>query len=223
MPFPNEHYHLTFGGPLGVSGEEWSIGLRMSSTLTTDTREAEETALTNLLAALSTAWGQTGSPVGSQAKLTWAKYNRIGLDGKYLRDYTNVLDRAPVGGNTASAYPFQCSLVVTLRTSSSRGLASKGRMFLPIPRWPLMGPDNTLASGEQESALTWVTTLLNGINAAEGSGRVVVASKVREGAELRVRSVDIGSVVDTMRSRRHKLPEIRVAGDLVGADDGGDF
>lgn len=225
MAFPAPHYVFTFGGPLGTQ-EQWSTSLRLSGFTAAGDEEGEQTALAALMAKVNAAWGGSQQiVVSSAAPVTWGKYNHVGVDGKYTQQYTNVLDQAPVGGSQPAKFPPQVSLVVTLRTAAARGLASKGRIFLPSPSIPHTGSDVTIAANHTETVAVWAQSLINGINEVPDVGGVIVASKVRTGAMRAVTSIDVGSVFDTMRSRRAKLLEARhalpVTGDLDGG--GGDF
>jgi hypothetical protein len=113
--------------------------------------------------------------------------------------------------------------VVTLRTGNQRGLARTGRIYLPVPH---LAPDvetGHLSPSQTASAATWAGGLISALNAAPGVGDVVVCSAVGTGAIRRVTSVDVGSVIDTMRSRRGALKEARSAGPVTVSTGTGDF
>lgn len=223
MAFTGEHYYFTFGGPLG-NQEQWSSGLRLDSANNSGLTQAqEEAALLDLSTKLRTAWAQATNPSGSTAGLTWEKANLVGADGKYVRDYTNVIDHAQVVSPNASAYPLQVSMAITLTTAAERGLASKGRIFMPAPWQPLSGPDKTWSTAQSLVAANWMAALINSINDANALGNVVVASSTRTGATRSVRGVSVGSVPDTMRSRRNKQQEIRIVNTTEITQTGGDF
>lgn len=224
MPFSSEHYYLTFGGPLG-NQEQWSCGLRLDSANNNGlTQVDEEAALVIASTVLRTEWAKATNPSGSTAGLTWEKLNRIGVDGKYVNDYTNVLDHAQVNSPNASMYPLQVSMAATLTTAAERGLAAKGRLFLPAPWQPLSGPDKTWSTAQCQVAADWVATLIESLNNADLPGQVVIASSTRTGATRSVLGVNVGSVPDTMRSRRNKQAEIRITNQAtITPPIGGDF
>lgn len=222
MAFPQEHHYLTFGGPFG-SVEQWTVGLRFSGQPAAS-QAAELTQATALETVLKAEWAKAGNPVGNGALLAWLKWNRIGTDGRYVNDWTTVKDFAAVASSTAGvSYPNQVALVATLRTSKMRGLAKQGRIYLPSPKYSLQGADKTLSAANALEAATWVATLIHNLNQVDGVGTCYVMSAVREGAREAVRRVEVGTALDTMRSRRGKIIEQRSGFDVSGVASGVDF
>lgn len=217
MAYPSEHYLLAIGGPLG-SVEEWTMTLRLSAAFADDsTPDAEAAALTTLANLLDDHWVTSG-PISGGAKLGWAKYNRVGTDGRYLRQVTHMHEwSTPVFGPAARVYPHQLSLVATLHTAATRGLASKGRIYLPSPWYAVEGPDGTISSTNAQAAATWVARMIDIVNGVNAMGNVSVISKGSKddagnygpGVERSVTRVSVGTVYDTMRSRRGKVAEVR--------------
>jgi hypothetical protein len=216
MAFPGPHMLLVIGGKLGAA-EDWTMSLRIGE-FDAQTAAQETAAMGVLKTFIGTHWARSDIPISQGAKLGYIKYNQIGPDGKYVRSATNVSDYTPpiVGSNISPIYPFQVSLVATLETSVNRGLASKGRIFLPCPKYPSIGQNMTLDPANAALAAKWVADLITGINNSAGVGTVVVGSngfseKVpdRPGVFRNVTGVNVGTVFDTMRSRRHKLIEER--------------
>lgn len=206
MPYTSTHHLLSFGGTL-PGEEQFTMGLRLLG-LGSPSQEAEVTAVNAYADALKMWWGS--SPVISAgAALAWVKLNQIGLDGKYTRNYTNRVDIATplVGGGGPVRFPNQISLVASLLTNSSRGLAHKGRIFFPSPglnsQIETDGRVPAALSLTNASSIASLLNTLNGVTAAT----VVVMSNVREGAVKTVRGVEVGRVLDTMRSRRSSLDE----------------
>lgn len=223
--YPVEHYYLSFGGTIaGV--EEWSMGLRLSAALVTNDQLTEATALVGLSDVLKAQWALTSNPCRNDVILSWVKYNRIGVDGKYAKPYTNVLDLAPAvasGSSSATPMPLQIALVVTLETGFTRGLAHRGRIYLPGPKWPVTAPGMVLASAALDLTRDWVVSTLQAINAETNSGKLCVYSGVREGAVREITSVSIGNYYDTMRSRRGQVVEQRTVGTIPDTGGGGPF
>jgi hypothetical protein len=209
---------LTFGGPLFDGTEEWSCGLRLAGAgAEAASDEAADQVLCNSYAdAISTSWS-TKYISRPDAKLAWVKFNRVGLDGKYRFEYTLRKDfAAPVAGNGTSTdrFPAQISLVATLRTASRRGLANAGRIYLPAPS-TMLDSDGRIQAQQRGQVMQGVVHLLDGINAVDASLHIAIASKVRTGATKRVTRVEIGRVLDTMRSRRSSLVEDYAGTDLA--------
>lgn len=206
MPYPSVHYLTAFGGLL-PGGEGWSTSLRSTPNF------AGSTTVNDVAAAVSAWFVTTTSPVCRAATLTWVKHNAIGLDGKYQSQTTNLVEYAtPVlsGGPSSPQHPNQTALVATLETGLARGLAHRGRMFLPLPRYGLQA-DGRITAADALAAATSVAGLLSALNGVAGFGDVIVASNVREGAVNSVTAVSVGRVLDTVRSRRTSLGEERTA------------
>lgn len=207
MPFNVEHYLVAFGGPMYGSTEEWSCSLRANTTGASGT--SDQAVCDSLATLLSSKWSGGQFPVGgAKAQLGWVKYNRVGVDGKYLGGSTILKEVAPPVGAGATTYPPQVSLVATLETGLTRGLAHRGRMFLPVPRYAV-GADGRISATDANGAAAEVAALLTAMNGLAGFGTVVVASKTRAGDQRTVTGVTVGRVLDTMRSRRTSLGEER--------------
>lgn len=223
MPFPHAHYLFSFGGKLRTVDEQWTMGLRFPGDFSLSDQAGEQDLQDDLTAVLAAWWpnGISGAP----AHLEWTKFNRIGTDGKYVNNYSNTQYVEPgVPGGFASNYPNQIALVVTLETGLTRGLAHRGRLFFPTPRFNIEQATGKVAVGSMQTIADTVTTLLDNLNTAcagltgpAAPVRVSVASNVREGAFRPVTGVSVGDVLDTMRSRRTQLTEVRAVADLAAA------
>lgn len=158
-----------------------------------------------------------GANISSSAKLTGFKLNRIGVDGKYMEDFTREHTYAtPVAGGVAGPIPAQIALAITLRTAAERGRASKGRFYVPVPSViSTLGTDGrvTVAQGQQQanaarSLIQALNTALNGVTHGGFSDvRAGVVSKEGTGTQHLVITTSCGRVPDTIRSRRSKLVE----------------
>lgn len=210
MVYPSIHSLLVLSGPL-FTGERWSIGLRMTRVSPAASVQTDAARAAPIFAAVRNYWaGNFG--VGNQAKLDLIKVNTIATTGKYLHPWTILEEQippvSPQGG--ASAMPPQVSCVVTLETGATRGLASRGRIFLPAPI-ANVGTDGRMVAAPRDAILAGARGFINAVNGAAGGDRVIVASDVREGAARAVTSVAVGLVLDTMRSRRASLEEDRAS------------
>lgn len=218
MPYPSEHYLLAFGGPLR-GGEIWTMGLRMTAPSPPGGEGPTTAALDSLHAALKSWW--VGGISSNAAGLAWSKLNRILPSGKYADAYTIRKDEpTPVYRNVSVQYPNQIALVATLTTGLSRGMACRGRMFFPVPAVVMEDSDGRLSTASATAAATNVAALLNNLNAATGGCTVGIFSKgglSGVGASRPVTGVEVGRVLDTMRTRRSALIEARSAVALAAA------
>lgn len=206
--FAAPHNLLAFGGSLFSGLEEWSCTLRSTTTGTDD--DAGATAALAAIGDVVSLWVQGNPIMGAQARLGWLKFNRVGVDGKYLSNTTRLREFTPerVNASGGGNYPAQIALVATLETGAQRGLAHRGRIFLPCPRFGI-GVDGRITAEDAQTAATSVATLLGNLNSATGYGSTIVASRTRSGDQRVVTGVTVGRVLDTMRSRRTSLPEER--------------
>lgn len=119
----------------------------------------------------------------------------------------------PVGVQAGAFLPPQISCVATLQSTLPRGLASKGRMFLPGVNI-LLGSDGRIPAGSLSQLVTNFRTFINAANSVQDLGGVVVlasrgrgALPIAPGPIKAVSSVKIGNVYDTLRRRRNALVE----------------
>lgn len=194
-----------------AGGEEWSCSLR--STVLDPLPAGGLQTVCNSLATTLGNWFTAGSIVSNFAALGWVKFNQVGVDGKQLGSVTAFKDLAPVAaGSSSGTYPAQVALVATLETGLTRGLAHRGRIFLPSPKFPV-DADGRITQANADACATSVASLISSINAVTGYGSTIVASKgginQAAGDQRSVTGVTVGRVLDTMRSRRTSLPEER--------------
>lgn len=202
-------YEETFNTSLSIIPVGGTIGLPHPDEV--------ESALTTAIVQFWGGFSGTSAQITQRAVVTSYKLNLIGTDGRYFNDGpgNEVILSGTVGGG-AFAPPAQLATVATLRTTADRGLASKGRMFLPA----CAGYQDVDTNGQAAtSAATRVAGAVRqffiDINAAyaaaqsgdEALGRVGVASDKGVGQFRQVTKVAVGRVPDTMRSRRGKLDE----------------
>lgn len=226
MPFPRPHNYLQVIGDIQYAGvlEIWSFGLRIGSVDGTSgvaTGAASGTVLSDIKTDLAKWWNSMPTLFPTTTRLRAFKFNAIGPDGKYLSKTTSLGgdwgSAGLPGGSSTSALPPQCSVAVTLTTAGTRGLAAKGRIFLPPMVTGIVTSGGAMAAATAQSIQTNTATLLTdlnnwpGVDAAGDPGNVVVASAVREGSMQLVTGVSVGTVVDTQRRRRNALVEARSA------------
>lgn len=140
--------------------------------------------------------------------------NLIGTDGRYVDKFGTVehVLTTPAAGGGGAQYPPQVAAAVTLETNASRGLASKGRFYVPSPVGSFeTGPGLFSISAAANLAIR-ATTLVEDLNEELEGWTVAVVSGTRTGAARLVNRVSVGRVLDTIRSRRTSLVEDRQAG-----------
>lgn len=157
---------------------------------------------------VSRYFGNSSAPLSLQAALTQIKLNVIGVDGKYLYDDTIVHDfPTPVpGGGSANIAP-QLSLVVGTTTSAARGRAHAGRYYLPLPAGAPEAPSGVLSTTYQNAAANQAKLFLDTLNDALFPWHAGVVSNLGTGTQRNITGIRVGRVIDTMRSRREKIPE----------------
>lgn len=220
MPFPHPHHLLSFGGPHWGT-DEWSCGLRLSRRDPYESDAAQNAALAKYAEAIRLAWTDSTSPLGAlQSPLTWVKLNRIGLDGRYTSQKTYAQDLVAASSGSNAPYPPQVAMVATLETGAVRGLAHRGRIFLPSPILNISLADGHIPAATREGRAVAVASMIMRINDVEPFVSVIVGSQTREGALRYVNGVTIGSVLDTMRSRREQIREERTSAPVLPPSSG---
>lgn len=210
MAYPGNHLRLVVSGYL-PGGEAFSWGLNFHGNFSTP--DGPDVVPQAVIDAVTTFHTDTRVPVSDAAVLTMIKLNEIGPDGRYVSRSETVMHEFETGipGSGTPGLPNQCALAVTLRTAAKRGLAHSGRFYLPCLRG-LSLAGGQIQAGNAEMISDQVTVLLNSLNAALDPWRVSVLSDVRDGAARPVTHVEVGRVIDTMRSRRASIPEAYVTG-----------
>lgn len=221
MPYPGQFHRLVIYGSL--FSDIFNTSLTFVPVPQGDTTINEpDTALLNAFAPIIENWWNdttvaTGPSIIVQAQLRGFKLNRIGPDGRYVDPVTHEhVYPSPILGAVNSNLPPQNSPAVSLRTSVDRGLASKGRMYLPpVGAFASLSNDGRLSITQATELATAVRRLCSELNNAQNTwggggathGVVGIASDRGAGAFRIVSRVACGRVVDTIRSRRNALDE----------------
>lgn len=151
--------------------------------------------------------------MSSQAKCTMIKLNLIGTDGRYVGDDTVFHEFVPpVGSGANTGVAPQLSYVVGLETAATRGRASRGRFYLPLPADAVDPANGTLSTATQTSWKASVDPFLSAVNGAMAGWTLGVTSNIGAGTQRGVTNARYGRVLDTMRSRRDKFAESYIAG-----------
>jgi len=168
-----------------------------------------------LISAVQAFHAASPPSVSSAAKLETIKLNQIGLDGKYTSPTTVYHEfGSPIPGIGTTLMPAQVALAVSLTTPIKRGRAHAGRFYVPVPgilpiTWGGWSAPN------MNACLTNTKTFLNAVNTALDPHKLCVMSNIGAGTFQIVTGVRIGGVLDTIRSRRAKIPEQYVSATLA--------
>lgn len=213
MSYPHEVVRVTLSGDMYSGAEIWSTGFFMGFE-NADASPIIPQGLADVGAAFQTFFSAASSSVSNRFTFKQVKMARIAQDGRTIEDSAQYW--APTGNVTGAAtsghLPPQIALAVTLANSMPRGLATKGRMFLPGICTPVDATGH-LISSEAGAIATNLQTFFNSIyNDADLPGNPVLASLGRgvllQGGAIRnVVKIRVGNVYDTQRRRRNALVE----------------
>lgn len=213
MAYSEPFIKMSFGG--SVSGEDvWSNSLSLGSPETGVTQAAFDSLEPQQFeAALRAAYIGNGG-IANYESLSWIKLAYIGEDGKYIGEPKIYDFPTPAQGSASFNVPPQDSIVVSHLTEARRGLAYRGRTYLPAG-FADATSNGKLAAVVVTSLLTRFTTLFNAINnvATTQTGlpiKLIVNSNVRTGMSRYITAISIGNLVDTQRRRRNRLSETYV-------------
>jgi hypothetical protein len=215
MPQPTvRHLKIVFGGALegGGKADQWSCGLSMVGGPLFATFGLSQAFLDDISADVNTWWTAIRGQFQPIVKLSYVKANMIGANGLYEeQDKTWRKDFTPVAGSNGSngSTPWSTAVVVSLRTNAQRGLASKGRIYLPpvgvsvLTAQGLLDPSSRATIGNTTAQL--IKNLNNWPSAdPPGSPRVHVVSGggIQGGPTSReVTHLVVGDRLDTQRRR----------------------
>ena len=202
-----------FGSAFG-GDEEWSTGFYMGA-LSNDIVPPTQATADAFLTRWQTFFTAANSSICSGYKTEGVRttlYNASGVMDPAANFY--AYPTVPfAGGGASTPQPAQISLVASLHATPQRGLASKGRMFLPGVNIA-MGVDGRISSTNVTSLVTTLKTLFTGMNGDTNvPGDLINASKGGTGlgalppVNRAVTNLLIGNVYDTQRRRRNTLTE----------------
>jgi hypothetical protein len=221
--YAHKFARVTISGTCFGGAEEWSTGFQMGSP-TTDIVGVGSPGAQNIATAWQTFFTAPTSYISDSYKTTQVKVAMIETDGRTnLDEIDYYLYPTPISGGGGSATnPPQITLAATLTSDNQRGLASKGRMYLPGISLGVNNATGKITTSFVTSVVANFKTFLDSVNTAAGtSGKVILASKGRrtqnlgtdgqpiyiDGRSAWVTGCRIGDVLDTQRRRRNGLVE----------------
>jgi len=172
----------------------------------------------------------------AQSEVSWAwlttevKMAKIDTLGETVEDEVEyyTYPAAIAGGKQSNGLPPQVSIVATLQSSNVRGLASKGRMFLPGLA-PNIGQFGKIDAAQLGVIATNINNFLSAVNDDFAiPGQIILASfgsvTAKDasgkptgwgpGENKFVEHVRLGDVFDTQRRRRNALNETYINRDV---------
>lgn len=224
MAYDRMFTRLTWGGRIGQLTEHdiWSCGVNIALTGSTDgpglpTAGELQTLLDG---ALSTFHASTALQLSAGAVLLWAKAASIDPDGEYTAAPVTAETTGVLGASTSGTDGPQSSLVVTLYSGSTFGLANYGRFYLPWCMLPVARTDGRISPTDVNGAAGVAETFLNALNAWAGvslspTARLHNLSSKGSGASKLVVRYRVGDVKDTQRRRRNRIDEHYASGPVT--------
>lgn len=205
------HYLLQFGGYLGDAKPEiWSCGVRLHS-LDYSGYDEEDHFTSVIIPAVSAWFTRADSKISNKARLTFCKYNLIDAAGHYsdvgaTREHFYTPE--VTGASSGAALPYQCSVVLGWRTdAATRGRASKGRIYSPMPTVTVGGASGLFLAAEAQLMANSAATFLNTLDIGYGTAQTIrphIMSGV-DGTFNEINSVVVDNRVDIQRRRANAL------------------
>jgi len=221
MPYPRQHYYLTWGGTL-CQDEIWQNGCHFvpNQTATINKAAFDEISLPDIFDDIST-WFVSGpahlgpaSGIGAQAHLNWVRLAAKDVDGHDIWESRVHYAQAPSIPVPTSTHAPQVTYVVTLWSGENLRRANYGRFYVPMP---ISAWDYVNGRMDQPYCDNLATAAKNMLHAIEGEvdtaitpAQLGLISKVGAGEWKPVAKIAVGRVLDTQRRRRNKLDEAPV-------------
>jgi hypothetical protein len=232
MPYPT-HVRLEWGGDfVSEPLEIWSNSINLGQSdeadgapLTGFDDGGSDALTTHYSDKVIAHYANTESGYGSNTRLKWIKLNKIGPDGRrtnQLKTWRRDIAGAGTPGVGTSVGPITTSMVITFLTNAARGRASRGRVFVPHPKFQVASTDGfrySLAS--VTSAVSAWSTFLTSLGNAPGVDLegdlvpVVVTQLETPGLMRDIKRVQVGNFPDYMGSRRNRTREVRTTGSVL--------
>jgi hypothetical protein len=197
-------------GPAAAPPEEWSFGMRFSGSVAA-TPGADDRSVVQSLAEQFRDKAMAAWPTLSfhnSVQFTRVKvYIVDDVTGKATAEVVeSVVPTLTQGAATANRHPNQCSTVVTF-DAGFPAPGRYGRVFLP-PQGIGVGPDGRIDEPSRDSVANAMQTFVNALQNPTGPDTLdlIIYSK-RHALKRDVKTIRVGRVIDTMRSRRGDLAE----------------
>lgn len=217
MVYAHKVHRVTLSGTMFGGTEVWSTGFFTGAKDADPAGPPTQAGADAIRTAWETFFVSDAAKISRDYQFTTCKIAAINDTGH--TDLSQVVYSYPSG--TVSGYtthstplPPQCALVSTLTTVRPRGLASKGRMYLP----GIIGPVTTngkMASTTVSGIAAALKTFYDAVNAStDVPGAIILAAKgtgilpALTAQNEWVTGFRVGDVIDTQRRRRNNLVEV---------------
>lgn len=214
---------IVISGDCFSGAEHWATGLQMGN------QDADVTSIDPLAAekvadAWKVFWINSTYHFSNSFRTLQTKVSLINTNGTTDTGQISYHTLSPVsvGGSPDNPMPAQITLAATMTSQLQRGLASKGRMYLPGFAHTVEAATGKIPSARTAEVATGFKTFLDTLAASVYlPERVVLASKGHktatldangqpvyvDGVQQTVTGCRIGNVFDTQRRRRNELTE----------------
>lgn len=202
--------------------EEWSTGFFMGSA-TADAADPGSTTAAAIAPFWTTFFQAATSRIATTYKTDSIKVSQLETDGDVDLDMIDIYDypSAIAGVQSGAVFPPQITLAATLTSDFQRGLAAKGRMYLPGVQAVVNTGTGKISTTDAAGIATNLKTFFDAVNGSiDIPGTVILASKGRKlngpgpgeysyigGRSASVTGLRVGDVFDTQRRRRGDLAE----------------
>ncbi|MGO4587206.1 hypothetical protein AB4Z38_25500 [Arthrobacter sp. 2RAF6] len=216
MTYAHTIQRVTISGTCFSGAEIWQTGFWLGDE-SADTSTATQAQVDAIAARWATFFSSGSTQINNSYITTQVKVANILTTGH--TDPLNVVYHTygtpPVGSAGGNRQAPQTTLVATLTSALSRGLAAKGRMYLPGPSMAVQS-NGRVQSFDISGIATAFQTFINGVN-SDGTPdqQVILVAKattlpaVKPAVNALVTGINFGDVYDTQRRRRDQLKETR--------------
>lgn len=229
--YPYRVNKVTISGTCFGGSEEWSTGFYLGDVAANAADPGSGTAAA--IAPLWTTFFQHAlSRIAVTYKTNQIKVSQLETDGDVDLNMINIYDYSPAiaGVQSGAVFPAQITIAATLTSDLQRGLASKGRMYLPGVQAVVSDTTGQISTSDTANLVTRLKTFFDAVNASSSiDGYVILASKGHKiyeappgtgwhyglGKNARVTGLRVGTVFDTQRRRRNGLAETYSTGVLA--------
>lgn len=215
MVYPT-HYLAVMGGTAYGAREGWQCGIRLAGGPLITDPAAHTQALEDIAADFEKFFNSSGAKAPQGCKLTYAKLNQIGPDGKYVdqnNSYTHIYSPVSEGSNVPTKPP-QIAVAVTTLTDAEFGRGCRGRFYWLGGAYAtdLASSDHYLMQPAERDALAAAAkTLIQDLGNWPGLDLTGLAphvvSRLGPGISRMITGVRVDDVFDTQRRRAKGMPK----------------
>jgi hypothetical protein len=214
---------VTISGDCYSGAEQWATGLQMGNQ-DADVTTIDPLAAQHVADAWKVYWQNNLYHFSNSFRTLQTKVALINTNGTTDTGQISYHTLSPVsvGGSSDNPMPAQITVAATMTSQLQRGIASKGRMYLPGFAHTIESATGKIPSARTAELVAGFKAFLDTLQAdVYLPERVVLASKGHktatldangqpvyvDGIQMTVTGCRIGNVFDTQRRRRNQLTE----------------